>query len=61
MEEINKNFNSLLMFLVVILLNITLFFSSQKYHKLQQEAVDRGFAEWQLIEGSKETYFKWKE
>lgn len=27
----------------------------------QQEAVDRGFAEWHVIEGTSETEFRWKE
>jgi hypothetical protein len=28
---------------------------------LKQQAVDKGFAEWQIISGTKETEFKWKE
>ena len=28
---------------------------------LKQEAVDKGFAEWHIISGTKETEFKWKE
>ena len=27
----------------------------------RQEIVDKGFAEWQIISGTKETEFKWKE
>lgn len=27
----------------------------------RQQAVDKGFAEWQIISGTKETEFKWKE
>jgi len=27
----------------------------------RQEIVDKGFAEWQIIPGTKETEFKWKE
>jgi len=29
--------------------------------RTQQEAVDRGFAEWHVIEGTSDTEFRWKE
>lgn len=49
------------MLLVIILLNIGLFILANQRDSLKQEAVDRGFAEWELIEGTKDTRFKWKE
>lgn len=34
---------------------------AQQRDELKQQAVDRGFAEWQIISGTKETEFKWRE
>lgn len=33
---------------------------AQQRDELKQQAVDRGFAEWRIIKGSKKTEFKWK-
>jgi hypothetical protein len=37
------------------------FFAAAQRDSLKQEAVDKGFAEWHIISGTKETEFKWKE
>jgi hypothetical protein len=43
-----------------VLLLIAALMVAQQRDELKQQAVDRGFAEWRIIEGSKETEFKWK-
>jgi hypothetical protein len=36
-------------------------FAAAQRDALKQEAVDKGFAEWHIVSGTKETEFKWKE
>jgi hypothetical protein len=43
-----------------LLLLIATFMVAAQRDELKQQAVDRGFAEWRIIKGSKETEFKWK-
>lgn len=50
-----------LMVLVVIILLVASFIAVGQRDALKQEAVDKGFAEWHIISGTKETEFKWKE
>ena len=45
---------------IIILLAFCAFVVADQRDKLKQQAVDRGFAEWRIIKGSKETEFKWK-
>lgn len=45
---------------VCFVLFIAAFMVAAQRDELKQQAVDRGFAEWRIIEGSKETEFKWK-
>lgn len=45
---------------MILLMLVGLFYLRNCYDDLQQQAVDRGFAEWRIIKGSKETEFKWK-
>lgn len=51
----------LLSFICFVLLLIAALMVAQQRDELKQQAVDRGFAEWQIISGTKETEFKWKE
>lgn len=44
-----------------VLLLVAALIVAQQRDELKQQAVDRGFAEWRIIEGSKETEFKWKD
>ena len=44
----------------LVFLLITSLMVAQQRDELKQQAVDRGFAEWRIIKGSKETEFKWK-
>ena len=50
-----------LLVLITIILIAGLSAVADQRDALKQEAVDRGFAEWQIISGTKETEFKWKE
>ena len=50
----------LLSVICFILLLVATFMVASQRDELKQEAVDRGFAEWRVIEGTKETEFKWK-
>ncbi len=43
-----------------ILLLVAALMVAHQRDELKQEAVDRGFAEWRIIKGTKETEFKWK-
>jgi len=47
--------------LITIILIAVLFAVADERDSLKQQAVDKGFAEWQIISGTKETEFKWKE
>jgi hypothetical protein len=47
--------------LITIILIAGLFAVADERDALKQEAVDKGFAEWQIVTGTKETKFKWKE
>lgn len=47
--------------LITIILIAGLFAVADERDALKQEAVDKGFAEWQIVTGTKETEFKWKE
>lgn len=49
-----------LLIMIITLLAFCAFVAADQRDKLKQQAVDRGFAEWRIIEGSKETEFKWK-
>jgi hypothetical protein len=51
----------LLSVICFILLLITALMVAQQRDELKQQAVDKGFAEWHIISGTKETEFKWKE
>lgn len=46
-------------FIVGVLLSLGLSFSSEAYHNIQKEAVERGHAEWQ-VDASGETTWRWK-
>jgi hypothetical protein len=50
-----------LLVLITIILFAGLFAVADQRDSLKQQAVDKGFAEWQIISGTKETEFKWKE
>lgn len=45
---------------LLLTLAVTFMVAHQR-DSLKQEAVDRGFAEWHIIEGTAETEFRWKE
>ncbi len=51
----------LLSVICFILLLVTAILVAQQRDELKQQAVDKGFAEWHIIPGTKETEFKWKE
>lgn len=51
----------LLSVICFILLLIAALMVAQQRDELKQQAVDKGFAEWQIVLGTKETQFKWKE
>jgi hypothetical protein len=51
----------LLSFICFILVLFTALMVAQQRDELKQQAVDKGFAEWHIISGTKETEFKWKE
>lgn len=46
---------------ITIILTAGLFAVASQRDSLKQEAVDRGFAEWHIVAGTKEVEFKWKE
>jgi len=50
-----------LLVLITIILFAGLFAVADQRDSLKQQAVDKGFAEWHIISGTKETEFKWKE
>ncbi len=45
---------------VAALLSFAIGFSIQESY-WQQEIVNKGFAEWRLVDGTRQTQFKWKE
>jgi hypothetical protein len=49
---------SVLMFLLIL---AAVFAVAYQRDALKQEAIDKGFAEWQIVTGTKEVEFKWKE
>ena len=57
----NKNTPEWLMALCFLLMLAAAFMVANQHDELKQEAVDRGFAEWHVIEGTSETEFRWKE
>lgn len=59
-----KNYLELLQvlaFIFALVCAFCAFFAAFQRDALKQEAVDKGFAEWHIISGTKETEFKWKE
>jgi hypothetical protein len=56
-----ENYLELLSVLMVILMTVAAFAVADQRDALKQEAVDKGFAEWQIVTGTKELEFKWKE
>lgn len=58
MEEHHAAWLSIIMNVVFF---VGLILSANQRDNLKQEAVDKGFAEWHIISGTKETEFKWKE
>ncbi len=56
-----QNYLELLQLLAFIFALVCAFFAAAQRDALKQEAVDKGFAEWHIISGTKETEFKWKE
>lgn len=57
----NEKTLELLSVICFILLLVAALMVAHQRDELKQEAVDRGFAEWRIIKGTKETEFKWKE
>lgn len=49
-----------LLIMIITLLAFCAFVAADQRDELKQQAVDRGFAEWRIIAGSKETEFKRK-
>jgi len=56
----SKNAQEWMLVALLILITVCAFAAAQQRDELKQQAVDRGFAEWRIIKGSKETEFKWK-
>lgn len=56
----SKNAREWMLVAWLILMTVCAFAAAQQRDELKQQAVDRGFAEWRIIKGSKETEFKWK-
>ena len=56
----SKNAQEWILVALLILITVCAFAAAQQRDELKQQAVDRGFAEWRIIKGSKETEFKWK-
>ena len=50
-----------LLVLITIILIAGLVAVADQRDSLKQQAVDKGFAEWHIISGTKEIEFKWKE
>jgi bacteriorhodopsin len=57
----NETYLEWLLVLITIILIVGLVAVADQRDSLKQQAVDKGFAEWQIISGTKETEFKWKE
>ena len=53
--------HELLKMALILLLFILAMVAASQRDGLQQEAVDRGFAEWRIIEGTRRVEFAWKE
>jgi hypothetical protein len=56
-----ENYLELLWVLMFILITVAAFVVAAQRDALKQEAIDKGFAEWQIVTGTKELEFKWKE
>ncbi len=46
---------------IVILTLICAFTAAHQRDELQQQAIDRGFAEWRIVSRYKKVEFKWKD
>ena len=57
----NETYLEWLLVLITIMLFAGLFAVADQRDSLKQQAVDKGFAEWQIVPGTKEIEFKWKE
>jgi hypothetical protein len=57
----NETYLEWLLVLITIILIAGLVAVADQRDNLKQQAVDKGFAEWQIVTGTKETEFKWKE
>jgi hypothetical protein len=47
--------------IMLILAVFCIFLVAEQRDQLKAEAVKRGFAEWYIVDGTRETEFKWKE
>jgi len=45
---------------IIVVLTICAFTAAHQRDELKQQAVDRGFAEWRIVTGTRGTKFKWK-
>ncbi len=57
----SKNTQEWLLTVCFLLVLAAAFMVANQRDSIKQEAVDRGFAEWHVIEGTSETEFRWKE
>lgn len=58
-----KDDNAVLILMVIVaalLVGFAIGFATQE-SRWQQEIVNKGFAEWHLVDGTRQTQFKWKE
>jgi hypothetical protein len=64
MERKTMKDDSIFIFLMAtgaaLLLGFIIGFASQESY-WQQEIINKGFAEWHLVDGTRQTQFKWKE
>jgi uncharacterized membrane protein YidH (DUF202 family) len=56
----NSMYSEMFAIFIIIFMLILLVVSSNNYNNIQNEAIKRGFAEWQVI-GKNDTKFIWKE
>ena len=57
----NNNSHDWIGFMMLILAVFCTFLVAEQRDQLKAEAVKRGFAEWYIVDGTRETEFKWKE
>lgn len=57
----SKNTQEWLLTVCFLLVLAAAFMVANQRDSIKQEAVDRGFAEWHVIEGTSDTEFRWKE